>query len=66
MRRSRYGVLMCVDMYMATKNVHASSISYRTFCRFTAQAIRAYLAILVSLLKLVVASPLQSFVDCNT
>ena len=54
-------MLICVDMSMATENVHDSSSRLETFCRLTAQAIHAYLVLVVSVLETMVAISLRSF-----
>ena len=58
-----YDVIICVDMSMATENFHVSSSNYKTFCMLTSQEMRAYLAIVVSLIEPMVAIPLCFF--CN-
>ena len=58
MQTSRYNMLMCFDISMATENVHTYSSRSETFCGLTAQEIRAYLVIVVSLFEPMVASPL--------
>ena len=64
-RMSRYDVLLCVDMSKATKNVHASSSSSYTFCRFISQSICAYFEIVELLHAPTLASPPRYLVCCN-
>ena len=63
---SRYDVLMCVDMSMATKTFLSSLSRSKTFFWLKAQEIHAYLVIAISLFDLMIYSPLRSFVECNT
>ena len=62
MSMSKYDMLMCVDMYKATKKVHTYSSSSYTFCRLIAKAIRANFVILESLHAPMLDSPMRSLV----
>ena len=57
MRMLRYDVPICVDMSNVTANVHVFCNNSETFCRFIAQAKRAYLAIVLSLQEPMAARP---------